>query len=130
MVLHVAAVECRLDSTQTLELNMASLTSCETIEKAEEDEAASKDTSASSGDVPFSVGETFSNYDDLSSKITRFERKNFVKLWKRDSRSVEAASKRLNRDLSDKIKYYEVTFCCIHGGKKFKAKGEGLRTTK
>ena len=123
----MAAVECRLDSTQTLDLNMASLTSCETIEEAEEDEAASKD---SSGDVSFSVGEMFSNYDDLSSKITRFERKNFVKLWKRDSRSVEAASKRLNRALSDKIKYYEVTFCCIHGGKKFKAKGEGLRTTK
>lgn len=106
---------------------MASQEASEAGEEAEEDEAISEVTS---GDVSFSVGEAFSNYDDLNSKITRFERKNFVKLWKRDSRSVEAASKRLNRDLSDKIKYYEVTFCCIHGGKKFKAKGEGIRTTK
>ena len=78
----------------------------------------------------FSVGEVFTSYDDLQTKVSLFEKQTFVKLWKRDSRSVEAASKRLNRALSDKLKYYEVTFCCIHGGKKFKAKGEGIHSTK
>lgn len=84
----------------------------------------------STSHVTFYGGETFSSYEDLHSKITMFEKKNFVKLWKRDSRSVEAACKRLNRALSDKIKYYEVTFCCIHGGKKFKTKGGGIRASK
>ena len=72
----------------------------------------------------------FTSYEDLQTKVSLFEKQTFVKLWKRDSRSVEAASKCLNRALSDKLKYYEVTFYCIHGGKKFKAKGEGIRSTK
>ena len=80
--------------------------------------------------VTFHVGETFASYVELHRKIELFEKKNFIKLWKRDSRSVAAARKRINRALSDKIKYYEVTFCCLHGGKKFKARGEGLRSTK
>ena len=43
--------------------------------------------------------------------------------------TIEAAQRRVNIVLSEHIKYYEVTFCCIHGGKKFKARGEGKRSS-
>ena len=69
-------------------------------------------------------------------QIQQYEQQHFVKLWKCDCRTIQAAQRRVNRALSEHIKYYEVTFCCIHGGKKFKARGEGnvhhcnLTTTK
>lgn len=42
---------------------------------------------------------------------------------------IEAASKRVSRYLDKSIKYYELTYTCIHGGWKFQAKGEGKRAT-
>ena len=62
-------------------------------------------------------------------KIKRYEVATYTQWWKRDSRTVEAARKRLSRHLSDSILYYEVGFRCIHGGRKFKARGEGKRAT-
>ena len=55
---------------------------------------------------------------------------NFVKLWIRDSKSIEAAQQgRVKRKLSEKIRYYELTYACIHGGKKFKQRRKGARQT-
>ncbi len=48
----------------------------------------------------------------------------FMKFWKRDSRTVEAAKRCVTRYL--RCIYYEVTFCCINGGQKFKSSGEGI----
>ena len=76
----------------------------------------------------FAVGDTFASFEELEVKLKEYEESKCVKLWKRDSRTVQAARKRLNRPLSDHIKYYEVVYCCIHGGKKFKSKGEGKRS--
>ena len=76
--------------------------------------------------ISFCVGE-FKSYQHLEVKIQQYEQQHFVKLWKRDCRTIQAAQRHVNRALSEhiNIKYYEVTFCCIHGGKKFKARGEG-----
>ena len=79
--------------------------------------------------VSFSVGDIFPAFEQLEAKIKSYEEQNYVKFWKRDCRTIEAARKRVNRSLSDNIKYYEVTYCCIHGGKKFKARGEGKRSS-
>ena len=88
-------------------------------------------TSTSSGcsAVPFFVGQEFRTFEDLDAHIKKYESEHYVQLWRRDSRTVEAARKRMNRPLSDEIKYYEVTYLCIHGGKKFKARGEEKRAT-
>ena len=75
--------------------------------------------------VSFSVGDKFPSFEQLEAKIKTYEEQNYVKLWKRDCRTIEAARKRMNRSLSENIKYYEVIYCCIHGGKKFKGRGEG-----
>ena len=79
--------------------------------------------------VTFCIGERFSSYKDLKEKIRRFEESNCCQLWKRDSRTVTAARKRLTRHLADEIKYYELTVGCIHGGRKFEARGEGKRAS-
>ena len=79
--------------------------------------------------VSFSVGEAFSTFEQLEAKIKSYEERNYVKFWKRDCRTIEAARKRVNRSLSENIQYYEITYCCIHGGKKFKARGEGKRSS-
>lgn len=79
--------------------------------------------------VTFSIGERFKTYIDLERKVKEYEVATSTKFWIRDSRTVETARKRISRHLSDDIKYYQIAFRCIHGGRKFVAKGEGKRST-
>lgn len=79
--------------------------------------------------VTFSVGELFQTYKLLERKLDEYKKKNYVELWKRDARTIEAARKRIDRPLKADLKYYEVKFCCIHGGQSFKPKGKGMRST-
>ena len=80
-------------------------------------------------EVTFSVNDIFNSFDEVDKKIKQYEGKKAVQLWKRDSRTIEAARKRIDRHLDKQIKYYELTYSCIHGGRKFQAKGEGKRAT-
>ena len=75
----------------------------------------------------FSIGKKFNSFADLQERLLVYESSTYTKLWRRDSRTVEAARKRINRPISDAITYYEMTYSCIHGGKKFSARGEGKR---
>ena len=77
--------------------------------------------------IDFVVGERFKAFDVMMKKMKEYENHKCVKLWKRDSRTVQAAQKRLTRPLHEQIRYYEVSFCCIHGGKMFRSKGKGKR---
>ena len=79
--------------------------------------------------VSFRDGEKFKSFKELESELKRFEMATSTKLWIRDSRTVENARSRTTRHLSDILKYYQVSFRCIHGGRKFKARGEGKRFT-
>ena len=72
----------------------------------------------------FAVGDLFSTFNELEAKVKAYERANFVKFWKRDARTIEAAKNRLNKFLKPELKYYELKYCCIHGGQAFKAKGK------
>ena len=86
-------------------------------------------TEEATREVIFSLNEVFNSFDELDKKIKEYEVKKAVQLWRRDSRTIETASKRVNRYLDKRIKYYELTYSCIHGGRKFVAKGEGKRAT-
>ena len=44
-----------------------------------------------------------------------------------DSKSEEKAQVRISYKLNERLKYYEVTFSCIHGGKNFKSRGIWVR---
>ncbi len=79
--------------------------------------------------LSFCIGEKFYSFTDLEVKVKSFETANATKFWIRDSRTIESARKRTNRPLLDCLKYYQVSFRCIHGGRKFKARGEGKRAT-
>lgn len=78
---------------------------------------------AGSSAATFSIGERFKTFIDLQNKLKEYE------VLDTCSRTVNAARTRLTRHLLDEIKYYQVSFRCIHGGRKFVAKGEGKRST-
>ena len=64
------------------------------------------------------VGQLFSDYKDTESLVKSFEDTNFVQLYKKESRTIAAARKRCpNKNFSEKIKYSEIAFACIHNGK-------------
>lgn len=78
--------------------------------------------------VSFLIGEKFSSYNALASKIECYQRPNNVQLYKRSSRSVAAAKSRCpKKSFNEELKFSEVTFSCIHGGKNFKSEATGKR---
>ena len=78
----------------------------------------------------FAVGKLFASFAELEAKLEEYKRKKFVEFWIRDSRTIKAASKRgVDRPLAPALKYYEIKYCCIHGGQAFKARGKGIRSS-
>ena len=78
----------------------------------------------------FTVGETFSSFIELEKKVKLYEEKNFMKFWKREARTIAAARKRVARPLNEKdLKYYQLKYCCIHGGQQFRSRGTGSRSS-
>ncbi len=77
----------------------------------------------------FTVGNKFSTFAEFEDRLESFEQQSYTQWWKRDCCTVERARKRLVRYLSDDIHYYSVKYKCVHGGRKFKSKGEGIRST-
>ena len=79
--------------------------------------------------VDFAVGKKFNTLDSLEEAICRFQDQNFIQLWKRDARTIDSvtAKGRVERPLKAYLKYYQVKYCCVHGGKPFKPEGHGVR---
>lgn len=73
-------------------------------------------------------GGEFSSYEELAASIRKWEAANLVTLYTRSSRSVEAARKRApRRTFSDKIKFSEVDYSCVHGGREYKSRSSQKR---
>lgn len=73
-------------------------------------------------------GTIFSSFEDLEKEIERYQRKNFVQFYRRDSRTIDAAIRRSpKRTFNANIRYSEIVYSCIHGGKKFKSECKGMR---
>ena len=80
--------------------------------------------------VSFGVGDLFPTYEELETKVKAYETKAFVQFWKRDTRTIEASRKRIDSIyIKQALRYYELKYCCIHGGQAFKGKGNGSRCT-
>ena len=76
----------------------------------------------SSEEVIFTIGGKFSSFSELKDKTADFEKANFVQLYIRRSRSIEAAAKRApKKQFNGELKYSEIEYSCIHGGKTFKS---------
>lgn len=78
-------------------------------------------------DVPLQIGDEFSTYEALESTIAKLEESQCVTYYKRDSRTIEGANGRVKHDINVVLKYYEVEFSCIKGGKKYSGKRSGQR---
>ncbi|RXG54175.1 PHD finger protein 20-like protein 1 [Armadillidium vulgare] len=65
------------------------------------------------------VGSKFYTFDDLSRRLEEFQQIEQVQLWVRDSRTVVAAAKRARRkSLNPALKYAELTYSCVFGGRR------------
>ena len=78
----------------------------------------------------FAVGDTFSSYYDLKKKLAEFEKSHSVQLTQRDSRTLEAAARRVPmrvKNANTALVYYSISLSCVFGGKKYNNKGSGKR---
>ena len=72
------------------------------------------------------IGKKFKTFQELKAEINNYESSNFVKLYRRDSRKLESFKKRCpKRIINKELEYANITYSCIHGGKKFKSKSTG-----
>ena len=73
--------------------------------------------------------ESFTSYKQLEEKVKIYERSKFVQLGHRDSRTLEAARKRvpIRVDGANELKYYSIHSTCVFGDKKYKNKSTGKR---
>ncbi|KAK6169865.1 hypothetical protein SNE40_020840 [Patella caerulea] len=74
------------------------------------------------------LGAQFNTFHALSEAVSRWEKTNFISLYKRSSRTIEACSKRATKKFfNPHLKYAEINFACIHGGRKLKSSSSGQR---
>jgi hypothetical protein len=75
-------------------------------------------------ETSFHVGEKFSSFEELDKKINAYTRKTYIDLYRKEARTIAAAVK--EKRISSKkvknntLKYSEIQYSCIHGGKQFK----------
>ncbi|KAL1490114.1 hypothetical protein ABEB36_012855 [Hypothenemus hampei] len=75
--------------------------------------------------MAFFIGQIFKTFEEVSSAMEQYEAKTFAKYWKRDARLI--TSSRIKKTLRPELKYYEVKFCCIFGGQKFRKTGNNIK---
>ena len=78
----------------------------------------------------FHVGESFSSYTALESKIKSYEKSRSVQLTHRDSRTLDGARKRTPKHVQgakQELVYFSMHLTCVFGGKKYKMRGTGER---
>ena len=77
--------------------------------------------------APLKVGDQYNSYEELEKAIKVLEKVQNINFWIRDSRSITAAKRRVNITISPVLKYYEVKYACIKGGRPFQSKSTGAR---
>lgn len=74
------------------------------------------------------VDNKFGSYSDLEESLKIYQRQKCVNLYKKESRTIEAASKRApNKPFKRELKYSELVFACVHNGKQRQKKTTGER---
>ena len=84
------------------------------------------------GEQEITVGDIFSSFEEVKKKIEEYSESKFTQLWIRDARTIKAAAKRVLKRaarMKAKLKYAQVVYCCIHGGKQFKKCGNAIHNT-
>ena len=70
----------------------------------------------------------FEDFSAFESATRHYQKAENVQFYRRDSRTVAFSQSRLsNKTLEEKTKYYEITFHCINGERKYKSSATGAR---
>ena len=71
------------------------------------------------------VGKTFEDFSSLEIAIQQYQKEENVQFfW----RTIEKVQPRMpDKKLNERLKYYEISFHCIRGGKNFKSRSTGMR---
>ena len=76
-------------------------------------------------------GDCFLTFTALDEAINEYMKVNFVQLYKRNTRTINGFKKHFPSksalSISPDLKYGEIDYHCIHGGKKFVSKIQGAR---
>ena len=76
----------------------------------------------------FSVADNFSSYAQLEEKVKSYQSSKYVQMWKRDCRTTATAQKRMSkRHFNPDIKYCELWYSCLHGGRKHTSNSQAQR---
>ena len=74
------------------------------------------------------VGKEFQSHEELVKVFNDYQKKNYVQLNRRHTRTIKSALKRNpNKSYNPRIEFTEIDFHCNHGGKTFESKSEGIR---
>lgn len=91
-------------------------------------QARSNDARKTFNETNLARGQEFSSYSEALDALQIYQDKNYVQFYKRNSLGIQAAAKRCpKKKFSPELKYSEVDFRCVHGGKKFKSQSKGIR---
>ena len=68
--------------------------------------------------MALSVGTKFDSFDELNRVIKQYEEDNCANLYKKESRTIEAAAKKCpKKTFNSNLKYAEVIYACVRNGK-------------
>ncbi|KAH9363751.1 hypothetical protein HPB48_006771 [Haemaphysalis longicornis] len=77
------------------------------------------------------VGSKFATFDELEDAVKEYSRQSYVQYYKRECRMVTAAKRKgIRWHVNENISVYQVHHHCIKGGRTFKSRSKGDRTTR
>ena len=69
------------------------------------------------------IGKKFEDFSSFEIAIQQYQKEENVKFFRCSSRTIEKAQPRMpDKKLNECLKYYEISFHCIHGGMNFKSR--------
>ena len=68
--------------------------------------------------MSLTVGDKFQRFALWEEAVKKYELENYVQLWRRDARTMQAAKKRLT-STTDRQFNEELKYCCIKGERKY-----------
>lgn len=79
------------------------------------------------GPAKIVVGAEFRSFEELQCAMAAFEEEQKITYWRRDARTFRAAKKRVDVSDNPALAYYEIRYACVKGGRRYEAKGSGVR---
>ena len=74
------------------------------------------------------TSEELKDFSSLEIAIQQYQKEENIQFFRRNSRTIEKTQPRMpDEKLNERLKYYEISFHCIRGGKNFKSRSTGMR---